>query len=242
MAQTGSTGLFRVGGLLMRNGVVQITGTGAPVNGTTGAGVAGPGSLYFRTNGAIYANTNTKASPTWSQLGSVAALPDGKIFVGSAGGAAVAQTPSGDLTMTNLGAFTLSSTVIQKVSKALTAVNIKALNATPIEVLAAGGATKVHVVHGVLFEFKYGSVQMTGGGAVSLVMAGTHTAMHTGAVPAATVKAAASSYTWLGPLAGANGTALTANKALNIEADTADFADGDSTAVVHVWYSTVTLS
>lgn len=40
--------------------------TAAPVDGTTLAGVAGPGSLLMRTNGSVYVNTNTKASPTWT--------------------------------------------------------------------------------------------------------------------------------------------------------------------------------
>ncbi len=45
-------------------------GAGAPTDGTSGdgAGTAGPGSLYFDvTNGTIYINSNTLASPTWSQ-------------------------------------------------------------------------------------------------------------------------------------------------------------------------------
>lgn len=44
-------------------------GSGAPVNGTsgTGAGSAGPGSLYIDyVTGTWYNNTNTKASPTWT--------------------------------------------------------------------------------------------------------------------------------------------------------------------------------
>lgn len=43
----------------------------APVDGTSGTlvGVAGPGSILMRTNGAVYVNTNTKASPTWVSLG-----------------------------------------------------------------------------------------------------------------------------------------------------------------------------
>lgn len=48
--------------------VVDITGAGAPVDGTSGsgAGVAGPGSRYTdTTNKNLYINANTKASPTW---------------------------------------------------------------------------------------------------------------------------------------------------------------------------------
>lgn len=53
----------------MKGGLRIMTGAGAPTNGTsgTGAGKAGPGSLYLDyTNKTIYQNTNTKASPTWT--------------------------------------------------------------------------------------------------------------------------------------------------------------------------------
>lgn len=52
-------------------GVMIVTNAGAPSNGTsgTGAGVAGPGSLLIdSTNTNLYQNTNTKASPTWTQF------------------------------------------------------------------------------------------------------------------------------------------------------------------------------
>lgn len=43
---------------------------GAPVNGTTGADVMGPGSLIVdKTNKFLYINTGTKASPTWTKVG-----------------------------------------------------------------------------------------------------------------------------------------------------------------------------
>lgn len=44
---------------------------GAPTNGTTFAGVAPKGSLLIdTTNGKLYINTNTQASPTWTVVGS----------------------------------------------------------------------------------------------------------------------------------------------------------------------------
>jgi len=49
-----------------------LAGAGAPTDGTsgTGAGDAGPGSLYSDvTNAFLYINTNTKASPTWTKVG-----------------------------------------------------------------------------------------------------------------------------------------------------------------------------
>lgn len=57
------------------NDLCLLAGTKAPVDGTTGSGfnVAGPGSLYVQQNGSsskLYINTNTKASPTWTVVGS----------------------------------------------------------------------------------------------------------------------------------------------------------------------------
>lgn len=52
--------------------VVFLVNDAAPVNGTTGADVAGPGSLYVdatSATGVLYINTNTKASPTWTKVG-----------------------------------------------------------------------------------------------------------------------------------------------------------------------------
>jgi len=57
----------------LTNSVVIFSGVGAPTNGVTGAGFAGPGSLYAdatTTTSKVYINTNTQASPTWVSVGS----------------------------------------------------------------------------------------------------------------------------------------------------------------------------
>lgn len=51
----------------MSHEVCILNGAGAPTNGVTGATFAEIGSLYInRTNGDLYSNTGTKASPTWT--------------------------------------------------------------------------------------------------------------------------------------------------------------------------------
>jgi hypothetical protein len=48
------------------------THTGVPSSGTTGfgAGILGKGSLCInKASGVLYINTNTKASPTWVEVG-----------------------------------------------------------------------------------------------------------------------------------------------------------------------------
>ena len=62
-----------VGALVTINDLVILGGTAATTNGTsgTGAGYAGPGSLYIRQDGSsstLLINTNTTASPTWSAI------------------------------------------------------------------------------------------------------------------------------------------------------------------------------
>jgi len=60
----------RVQQLEMANQVILFTAAAAPVNGTTGAGTAGPGSLYIDSSGKkLYVNTGTLASPTWTVAG-----------------------------------------------------------------------------------------------------------------------------------------------------------------------------
>ena len=46
------------------------TGSGAPTDAVTGAGICGPGSTYIDyTNAKEYINTNTKTSPLWTVKG-----------------------------------------------------------------------------------------------------------------------------------------------------------------------------
>ncbi|MEO8483337.1 MAG: hypothetical protein ABI634_14080 [Acidobacteriota bacterium] len=60
---TGLVGRLMVG---LTNPILFFQGSGAPVDGTTGAGDANPGSEYTdRATGDVYKNIGTKASPVW---------------------------------------------------------------------------------------------------------------------------------------------------------------------------------
>ena len=76
-----NSGFIRMGGRVQNAAgavvtvadIVVLAGTAAPTNGAsgTGAGVAGPGSLYIQQSGStstLQINTNTLASPTWSAI------------------------------------------------------------------------------------------------------------------------------------------------------------------------------
>lgn len=56
----------------LSNDVCIMTGSGAPTDGTTGAGYAGPGSLYIdytaSTVTKLYVNEGTKATPDWELI------------------------------------------------------------------------------------------------------------------------------------------------------------------------------
>lgn len=105
-------GTGAVGRLLIGGKVLVFTGAGAPVDGTTGAGKAGPGSIYVdHTPGALYINTGTKASPVWNNVGAVTSAE-------------------------------IDESVVQSVTVTLTHDDLAALRATPFELVEAPGANK----------------------------------------------------------------------------------------------------
>lgn len=55
---------------LADNSVFILTNPTAPTNAVTGAGMMGKGSMIVDlSTGIWYSNTNTKASPTWTKIG-----------------------------------------------------------------------------------------------------------------------------------------------------------------------------
>lgn len=105
---------------LVDDGAFVLTNAGAPTDGTSGtfAGFAGIGSLLLdTTNGVVYVNGGTKASPTWDNLQAILAseiaLVDGDFLVGNASNVAQARTMSGDVTITNTGVAAIAAQVIQ---------------------------------------------------------------------------------------------------------------------------------
>lgn len=112
---------------LAQKGIFMYPVDGAPTSGTsgTGVGILGKGSLLFDyTNGLIYQNTGTKASPTWTLL-SVANIAAGTLtramlttaLQGSADGlgflsvARFTFDPSADATMRTVAAHGLGVTL-----------------------------------------------------------------------------------------------------------------------------------
>lgn len=120
---------------------------------------------------------------------------------------------------------------------ALSAAQLITLHSVPVSLVPAPGAGRVIIFEELLFDFKYGSVQFTGGGVVGPVYHGQTTGLSVGTVAAATLQAAASALAHLAQQASATGLTVLDNTGLDLYAATADFAAGNSTAIVIVNYA-----
>jgi hypothetical protein len=130
--------------------------------------------------------------------------------------------------------------VAQKVAQvALTAAQIITGNSVPVPLVAAPGAGLVLVAKACYYQFKYGTTQMTTStGVTSPVYHGATTNLLSGSVAATTIKAAASSFTSMGGPAAS--LACSVNTGIDLLTASADFAAGDSTAIVTLFYDVVT--
>lgn len=144
--------------------------------------------------------------------------------------------------LTGIVATDLDPSVAQLATVNLSAANLIAMNATPVQILAAPGAGLAILVESILFEITTTSTQFTGGGVVTFPYHGGSVATHAGSVPAATVTATAgTTYTLLGPAVASNGTVVPANTGVDITNASAAFAAGTGTAKVQIKYRIVTL-
>jgi hypothetical protein len=117
----------------------------------------------------------------------------------------------------------------------LTAADITTLKSVPLQLIKAPGVGRAIMVRLGTFQFKFGTVQFTGGGLVSLVYHGATGNLLSGAVPAAVVNAGVDAVVSFGSAGAA--TILTPNTGVDLTAATGDFAAGDGKAVVTVWWT-----
>ena len=144
--------------------------------------------------------------------------------------------------LSNIGSAALNPLVQQVAQVTLTAAQLIAMKTAPVNILPAPGAGKLLVIDAITFQFKHGSTQFTGGGAVTFQYHGTSVNPHTGSVAAAVLQAATDDTEYLGPnVGGALDLQSAINQGLEITNATAAFAAGNGTAIVTVWYSVVTL-
>jgi len=115
------------------------------------------------------------------------------------------------------------------------AADITTSHSAPLALVAAPGLNKAIQLTRAIVQFRYGTVQFTGGGALSFVYHGATVNLLSGTVAAATIQAAANAV--VSPGAQAAALVLTPNVGIDWLAATADFAAGDSTAVLTLFYT-----
>ena len=137
---------------------------------------------------------------------------------------------------TPFSSASIAPDVVQHATVALSSANILAMNATPVQLIAAPAAGKNIIVQKVMLTMVTTATQYASGGVVVFQIgntaAGAGTAT-TGTIAAAVVNAAAgTSYTTVVPVA-YTGTAATG---LFISNQTGAFTTGTGTGTVDIWY------
>jgi hypothetical protein len=175
------------------------TVVGTPPAGATYAGIFSLECELTDTEGSgTYTNTGSVAVPAWTLFGTVTGLANGKIFVGSAGNVAAAQTMKGDATIVADGTLTIANdavTTVKILDEAVTTekiatdgvetLNIKDANVT-LDKLAAGVAPS-HVA-------KFGGKITWSGSGASLATTVTGVAATDIVIATVQVKATETSY------------------------------------------------
>lgn len=203
--------------------IITLRGAGSQGGEMKFGGVASPGAgadigLRIQVPSAQAANILTFEKPDSTVLGGIDSA--GNVF-GSAG---------------------VAATGMQVAQVTLTAANIIAMNATPVQILAAPGAGKVIVVDKIFFQMKPTATQFTSGGVVTVVYDGTAVNPTTGSIAAANINSASAKYFLFPPYVAASlDLSTVANLGLKITNATAAFATGTGTAIVTIWYQTITL-
>jgi hypothetical protein len=188
---------------------------GAPTNGVTLAKVASPGSLLSdSTNGVLYQQTGTLASPIWTNP------------IGIAAGA--------------VSSIKLADDIAHTVQVPLAAANIIAMRTTPVSLIAAPGSGKILIVESIVFKMVRTGTAFTGGGALEFRYT-DGSGVKVSADIAATVVTTGGAGTEYNQVGGAAASSTpVANAAIVITNATAAFAAGTGTAQASIKYRIVT--
>lgn len=179
-------------------------------------------------------------------------LADGRIFVGSAGNIATGVAMSGDVAISNSGVTTIqagavdssmvNSNLLQYATVAISAVEFNGMYAAPKLLVAAAGANTLITLHRAELVMTYVSAQYANGGVVAIQYDST---INGAGVIASTTQAAAdfadaasTSNAFEGGIVKQPFTTCV-NKGLYLSNVTGAFDTGDSTFVMHLWYSII---
>lgn len=175
----------------------------------------------------------------------VSNLADGNIWVGDASNDAVAVTPSGDVTMTNAGVFSVVSiagTLLKYAAVTITAAQFNGMYAAPKLLVAAPGANRLLVLDKVILAMTYGAAAYAAGGVAAVQYDSTINGagvIASTTLAAAVFQATASTAWTFNAGVVAYPFATTVNKGLYLSNITGAFTTGDSDMVAHVWYKDI---
>jgi len=215
--------------------------------------ITNTGVTSIQAGAIINADINAAAAIDFSKLATLAST---NILVGSAGGVATSVAMTGDVTIGNTGVTAIGankvlssmvSPLLEKyVAVAVTAAEFKALYSAPKLILANGGANTLIVLKRAIIAMTFVSAAYAAGGVVGFQYDST---VHGAGVAASNTEAAADFFAAASTafqFEGVSGNTVaispfttSVNKGIYLSNLTADFTTGDSTVVVHLWYSII---
>jgi hypothetical protein len=217
------------------------------------ATLANTGALTIANSAVTNAKVSASAAIDFSKL---AALTSTNILVGSAGNVATSVAVTGDVTIGNTGVTAIGASkvlssmvsplLLKYTTVAITAAQFNGMYAAPKLLLAAQGANTLIVLHRAALCMTFVSAAYQAGGVVGLQYDAT---VHGAGVAASGTEAAADFFAVASTSFQFNGVAgntvaiapfsTTVNKGLYLSCLTQDFTTGDSTFVMHLWYSVI---
>lgn len=216
---------------LLNAGVIIFPFAGAPTNGIVGtgtfAGIAGIGSpLFDYTNGVLYINTGTKASPVWTVQSLQSITGDVTIASGvSAIGAGKVLSAMMDAQLVKIATGTIASADITGTGAGQLG------HANGVVLVASGGAHVVTEFISAIIIMDFGVAAYTGGGNTGIKISGGGIALSGVLANTVIIQASADGIWYFNPLA-ATGIVLSENTGLNFVTASAPTQPGTAAGVI----------
>lgn len=152
-----------------------------------------------------------------------------------------ANISSGTLPLARLSGITcteMDPTALQVIQVNLSSADIKSLNSSPKTIINAPGSGKIIVPINMMISYTYGTAAYTSGGNLFFEWG---SAAATSAANSTVFTTASNTVGQFVPTNTVATAAAAGNQAFRLTNQTANFATGDGTAVVTVWYRVLTL-